>query len=218
MIKYPDNQWGTVIKETLSEQTSLLHFLEQSYGKTNIFPSKENIFKAYETCDVDNVKVVIIGQDPYIKEGQANGLSFSVENKCKTPPSLRNIFKELEIEYGILRTRNDLSDWSKQGVLLINQILTVESKKSLSHENVGWEDFTEKIIQYLDLQNRPIIFVCFGKNAFNCYKRSVRKNLICVEVPHPSPLSAYRGFLNSGVFQKIDTLTLENFGEKIKWV
>lgn len=185
----------------------------KSSGKI-IYPV--DIFAAFNKTPLDKVRVVILGQDPYHNPNEANGLAFSVNEGIKFPPSLRNIFKELENDLGLVRTNSDLSDWAEQGVLLLNTALTVEKNSPNSHKDL-WKDFTDNVIKLLNDQENPIIFVLWGSNAQS--KKCFITNPIhyIIESVHPSPLSAYRGFFGSKPFSKINDVLIENNQEPIKW-
>ncbi len=214
-----NKKWDIVLKEELKKDyfRNLGIFVRNEYKNKRVFPPYENIFDALRFTDYDEVKVVILGQDPYHGLGEAHGLSFSVKEGVDMPPSLQNIFKELENDLGIKRNKSDLTDWAKQGVLLLNSIMTVEKDKPLSHQNKGWEIFTDNIIKYLNERKQPVIFVLWGSFA-----RS-KKNLITnsrhyiIESVHPSPLSAYRGFFGSKPFSKINNILKKNNIDEIKW-
>lgn len=162
-------------------------------GILHVFPEKENIFRALELCPFEQVKVVIIGQDPYFNKGQANGLCFSVSQGMKVPPSLRNIFKELDDDIGIKRTNTDLSDWAENGVLLLNSVLTVREGTANSHKGWGWEEYTSNVINTLNESKQGIVFMLWGNYAKNVGKNISREKHLVLEANHPSPLSANRG-------------------------
>ena len=185
----------------------------KSSGKT-IYP--DDVFAAFNKTPLDKVKAVILGQDPYHNPNEANGLAFSVNEGIKFPPSLRNIFKELESNLGIVRTNSDLSDWAEQGVLLLNTALTVEKNSPNCHKAL-WQDFTDNVIKLLNEQKKSIIFVLWGGNAQSkkCFITNPMHSII--ESAHPSPLSAYRGFFNSKPFSKINDILTKNNQEPIKW-
>jgi uracil-DNA glycosylase len=182
-----------------------------------IYPNKQDLFNALRYTDYENVNVVILGQDPYHGEGEANGLCFSVNTNIKTPPSLKNIFKELKSDLDIDRTNTDLSDWAKQGVLLLNTVLTVEKDKPLSHRNKGWETFTNSIISKLNDSTHQIIFVLWGNSARE--KKALITNNIhkVIESTHPSPFSYEKGFKGSKPFSKINKYLKENDKSQIIW-
>lgn len=176
--------------------------VEQAYAQPFCFPPKEQLFNAFHLAPYPSVKVVIIGQDPYHGEGEANGLAFSVNSGIRIPPSLRNIFKELKSDLGIARTNTDLSDWAQQGVLLLNTTLTVTKDKPLSHENFGWEKFTDFVIQKIALKETPVVFILWGKYAQKKKLLIPQKHHLIIESAHPSPLGAHRGFWDSKPFSK----------------
>lgn len=207
-----------IIKQELNKDymKNLMDFLKHEMQTKTIFPKKEEWFLSMEITELNDVKVVMLGQDPYHDYNQAHGLAFSVLNN-RLPKSLINMFIELKTDININRTNGNLSDWAKQGVLLLNTILTVEAHKPLSHQNRGWERFTLEIIKKINEENRPIVFVLMGKNA-QSYKPFLTniKHLI-IETPHPSPLSAYRGFFNSKIYSRINHFLESNDLRPIKW-
>ena len=188
------------------------------YKTKTIFPNKENIFNALKYTDYDNVKVVIVGQDPYHGIGEAHGLSFSVQKGVKIPPSLQNIYKELYSDLNILpKAHGDLTEWAKQGVLLLNAILTVEKDIPSSHKNIGWELFTDYIIKKLNNKSEPIVFILWG-NFARSKKRFITNSIhYIIESPHPSPFSAYHGFFGSKPFSKTNDFLVKNKKEPIDW-
>lgn len=192
----------------------LNNFLEKEYKNKTIYPKKEDIFNAFKYFNFEDLKVVILGQDPYHEEGQAMGLSFSVPNDIKRPPSLNNIFKELENDLNIKNENNDLTSWAKQGVLLLNTVLTVEQGLANSHKNKGWEIFTDNVIKYIDENKNNVVFILWGNNARE--KKKIIKNNYIIESNHPSPLSACRGFFGSKPFSKTNEyLKSKNINEII---
>lgn len=179
-------------------------------------PNKVDIFKALELTPLNQVKVVILGQDPYPIAGDAMGLSFSVNRATKLPKSLINIFKELDNEYGTLRLNGDLTDWAKQGVLLLNTVLTVEKGNANSHKNLGWQVTTNHILAQINNLN-GVVFVLLGKQA-QAYKSMINQDVhVILETSHPSPLSSYRGFLGSDIFKNINNALIKQDKEPIKW-
>lgn len=188
------------------------------YNKKTIFPEKENIFNALKLTDYDNVKVVIMGQDPYHGIGEAHGLSFSVQKGIKIPPSLQNIYKELEDDLKIKpKDHGDLTGWAKEGVLLLNSVLTVEKDKAASHRNLGWEPLTDYIIKVLNQKEDPIVFILWGNFAREKKKYITNKKHLIIESPHPSPFSAYSGFFGSHPFSKANNFLIKNKKEPIDW-
>ena len=210
-----NNDWE-IILEPLIKQSEILNIIKKEYQTKEIYPSYENIFKAFNLCSYKDVKVVILGQDPYHGINEADGLCFSVSDS-KLTPSLRNIFKELESDLGIIRNNNDLSDWASQGVLLLNTILTVEKDKALSHKDIGWEEITNYVIKQIDDKIDPVIFVLWGKNAQSMKRFITNNRHYIIESAHPSPLSSYRGFFGSKPFSKINKILKENKMKEIDW-
>lgn len=214
-----NNGWDKVLEnETKREYFRKLgSFVKDEYKNKVCYPDYVNIFNALRYTDYENVKVVILGQDPYHGEGEAHGLSFSVLEGVRRPPSLNNIFKELYNDLGIVRTNNCLSDWAKQGVLLLNAIMTVEKDKPLSHKDKGWEIFTDTVIKKLNERNKPVIFVLWG--SFARSKKELITNPIhhIIESAHPSPLSASRGFFGSKPFSKINAHLEKDGIDGINW-
>lgn len=194
----------------------ILEIIKKSSDKI-IYPSYENIFRALNLTSFKDVKVVIIGQDPYHGENEANGLSFSINKEVKITPSLRNIFKELEDDLNIKRTNTDLESWAKQGVLLLNSILTVEKDHPLSHSNLGWQEITNFIIKYISDNKENIVFILWG-NFAKKYKKIIdsSKHYI-IESPHPSPFSARTGFFGSKPFSKTNNYLIKNNQSAIDW-
>lgn len=214
-----NKEWDKVLNEEMKKDyfKNLGIFVKQEYKEKQIFPPYENIFDALRFTDYDKVKVVILGQDPYHGLGEAHGLSFSVREGIKMPPSLLNIFKELYSDLGIKRTKSDLTDWANEGVLLLNSIMTVEKDKPLSHKDKGWEVFTDNVIAKLNEREKPVIFVLWGNFARSKKILITNPQHKIIESAHPSPLSASRGFFGSKPFSKINNY-LKNMGElEIKW-
>lgn len=189
----------------------------KSISDKKVYPSYENIFRALNLTQFKDVKVVIIGQDPYHGENEANGLAFSINKEVKITPSLRNIFKELKNDLNIDRTNKDLSSWAKQGVLLLNSILTVEKDTPLSHSNIGWQEITNYIIKYISSNKNNVVFILWG-NFAKQYKEIIdnSKHLI-IESAHPSPFSANRGFFNSKPFSRTNNYLKKNNQSVIDW-
>lgn len=211
--------WYELLKEEFSKPyyVKLNNFLENEYKTKTIYPKSENVFNSINCVPLEKVKVVIIGQDPYHEPNQAHGLSFSVENQPKLPPSLQNIFKEINTEYGFLNTNGNLISWAKQGVLLLNTVLTVEKGKANSHKNMGWENITQKIIELVNNQNRPIVFLLWGSQAQSFSKILNNKKHLILKSVHPSPLSAYGGFFGCNHFIKCNQFLQQNGVEEIDW-
>ena len=214
-----NEKWDLVLKDELEKDyfKKLGIFVKNEYKNKTIYPAYNNIFKALRLTDYDKVKVVILGQDPYHGVNEAHGLSFSVLEGVRRPPSLDNIFKELYSDLGIKRENNNLTDWALQGVLLLNSVLTVEKDKAFSHRNKGWEIFTDTIIERLNERNSPVIFVLWG-NAARSKKALIDQNKhYIIESAHPSPLSASRGFFGSKPFSRINKILCDNNEKEIEW-
>ena len=214
-----NKKWDVILKDEFKKEyfAKLGGFVKSEYKNKIIFPEYKNIFNSLRLTDYDDVKVVIIGQDPYHGVGEAHGLCFSVQEGVKMPPSLANIFKELKSDLGITRTKTDLTDWAKQGVLLLNAIMTVEKDKPLSHKDKGWEIFTDNIIKYLNEREKPVIFVLWGSYARSKKELINTKKHYIIESAHPSPLSASRGFLGSKPFSKINEILVKTNQDTIRW-
>ena len=199
--------WSALLREEARKDYlfSLEKKIEEAYASSICFPPKQKIFEAFALCKPQEVRVVILGQDPYHGSGEAHGLAFSVQQGMKMPPSLRNIYKELESEFGIDLTRiTNLTSWAEQGVLLLNSVLTVEKDKAGSHSKWGWEEFTNATIEFISKENAHIVFVLWGDYA---RKKSVLIDMskhAIIESVHPSPLSAHRGFFGTKPFSKVN--------------
>lgn len=190
----------------------------QKDAKKNIYPKGEEFFAALNLTPLEKVKVVIIGQDPYHGAGQAHGLSFSVKSGVRLPPSLLNIFKELKSDLDIaIPTSGDLTPWAKQGVLLLNAVLSVEEGKAAAHQGKGWELFTDQVISTLNDNRKNIVYVLWGAYAQKKAAFVDRYKNLVIATAHPSPLSAYRGFLGSKVFSKVNAYLRKNHIEEIDW-
>ncbi|MBR3229869.1 MAG: uracil-DNA glycosylase [Bacilli bacterium] len=214
-----NKKWDIILKDELKKPyfKNLGIFVKDEYQKKIVYPEYKNIFNALKLTDYDEVKVVILGQDPYHGPKEAHGLSFSVQKGVKRPPSLDNIFKELKNDLGIERTNNDLTDWAKEGVFLLNSIMTVVKDSPLSHKDKGWETFTDDLIKLLNKREKPIVFILWGSYARSKKTLITNKNHYIIEAPHPSPLSAYRGFFGSKPFSKTNNFLVTNGIPPIKW-
>lgn len=196
---------------------NLQKFLEDEYARYDIYPKMENIFNALNSCKFDDVKVVIIGQDPYHEPHQAHGLSFSVEEGVDFPPSLVNIFKEIEDDLKIkVQPSGNLSRWARQGVMLLNTTLTVRRGQANSHRGHGWETFTNEVIRQLSVRKDPLVFLLWGSNA-QSFEPIIEKQHLVLKAPHPSPLSAYRGFFGCKHFSKANEFLIKNGKTPIDW-
>jgi uracil-DNA glycosylase len=196
---------------------ALMAFVESERQSQTVFPAPADTFNAFRLAPLKKTKVVILGQDPYHGQGQAHGLSFSVKSGLKLPPSLRNIYKELESDIGCnTPAGGDLSHWARQGVLLLNTVLTVREGQANSHRKQGWEEFTDSVIQILSQREQPLVFILWGKPAEKKSELIADRHSIIVSA-HPSPLSAYRGFFGSRPFSQANQM-LANFGQTpIDW-
>ena len=199
--------WKDVLAEEWEKPyfKQLQSFLDEEYTSQTIYPARSEIGSAFKMTAYEDVLVVILGQDPYHGEGQAHGMSFSVKPGVRIPPSLKNMLKELEGDLGCpLPADGYLESWAKQGVLLLNTVLTVRAGVANSHKGMGWETFTDTVIQKLSERTKPIIFVLWGKPAQSKIKRIDTEKHVIIQAPHPSPLSAYRGFLGSKPYSQIN--------------
>jgi len=193
-------------------------FLKEAYDSKIIYPPKEQIFNAFSYFDYNELKVILIGQDPYHQPHQAHGLCFSVNPGIDFPPSLQNIFKELSDDLGCIAPRSgSLIPWATQGVLLLNTILTVEANRPLSHQDQGWEIFTDRILSLCNKHPEPCVFILWGKNAQSKASLITDPKHLILMAPHPSPLSVYRGFYGSKPFSKTNAFLLKNGRKEINW-
>ncbi len=214
------NDWLEPLKPEFSKPyyKELYAKVKEEYAKHLVFPPSNEIFSAFELTPLKDVKVVIIGQDPYHNVGQAHGLCFSVKPDVAIPPSLVNIYKELESDLGCYVPNNGyLVKWAKQGVLLLNTVLTVQAHQANSHRGIGWEEFTNAAISVLNEQDRPIVYILWGAPAQTKKKMLNNPKHLILEAPHPSPLSAYRGFFGSKPFSKTNAFLEANGLEPIDW-
>lgn len=197
----------------------LFEFIKKEYSTHVVYPPSDDIFNALHLTPLSDVKVVILGQDPYHEPGQAHGLSFSVlPGKADTPPSLQNIYKELSDDLGCYIPNNGyLKKWADQGILLLNTVLTVRAHQANSHKGMGWENFTDAIIRAVDQQDRPIVFMLWGRPAQMKKSMLTNKKHLILEAPHPSPLSAYRGFFGCKHFSQCNEFLKNNGIEPIDW-
>ena len=214
------NDWDLILADdfTANYFNKLQEFINEEYQNYKVYPPKDDIFTALKLTTFANTKVVIMGQDPYHEEGEAFGLAFAVKKGVKIPPSLRNIYNELRDDLNITTpTHGDLTSWAKQGVLMLNSILTVREHLPLSHKNKGWETLTDHIIQALNTADHPIVFILWGNNARNMKRLINNPQHLIIESAHPSPLSARRGFFGSKPFSRTDDFLRANNLEPINW-
>jgi len=216
--------WKAVLTDEFGKEyfAALAAFVKDEYKKGAVYPAPKNIFRAFDLCPFDKVKVVILGQDPYHGAGQANGLCFAVGDGIALPPSLQNIYKEIAADTGVpfeaLAKKGDLERWAKQGVLLLNATLTVAAKTPGSHQNKGWEEFTDAAIRALSDRREHLVFILWGNYAKQKGAHIDRTKHCVIESPHPSPFSAYSGFFSSKPFSKTNEYLKSRGQEPIGWL
>ena len=214
------DEWQQALEEEFRKPyyKTLFEFVKEEYSKTAVYPPAEDIFNAMHLTPLSKVKVLILGQDPYHGDRQAHGLSFSVMPKTDIPPSLQNIYQELHDDLGCTIPNNGyLKKWAEQGVLLLNTVLTVRAHQPNSHQGHGWEHFTDAIIQAVNAQDRPIVYMLWGKPAQSKIPMLKNPNHLILKAPHPSPLSAYRGFFGCKHFSQANAFLAENGQEVVDW-
>lgn len=214
------NDWDELLKVVWNSPgfNNFYHKILHEYDIKTIYPPKDYIFNALKLTSYKDTRVVIVGQDPYHGEHQAHGLSFSVQKGVKVPPSLHNIYKELYDDLGVpIRNDGDLTGWAKQGVLLLNAVLTVEKDKAASHRNWGWELLTDYIIKVLNMKEEPVVFILWGNFAKEKAKLITNPHHYIITSPHPSPFSAYSGFFGSKPFSKTNDYLVKNNLKSIDW-
>lgn len=214
------NDWATVLNEELEQDyyQKLTTYFKKEYSSQQVYPDMEDIYNAFHFTPYQDTKIVILGQDPYHGPNQAHGFSFSVKPGVQIPPSLRNIYKELEQDLEVRAPNHGcLINWAKQGVLLLNTVLTVRAHQAHSHKGIGWEQFTDRVIEQLNEREQPIVFILWGRPAQQKIKRIDTNKHFIITAPHPSPLSAHRGFFGSRPFSKANQI-LQSLGEiPINW-
>jgi uracil-DNA glycosylase len=212
-------EWAEVFKKIKAQHdfSTLEEVLDDKYRNGEVFPPREEIYTAFELTSFENVRVVILGQDPYHGERQSHGLAFSVNEGVKIPPSLRNIYKELEDDLGIERTGGSLKDWAAQGVLLLNTVLTVDAHEANSHRGLGWEKFTDSVIEIVSEGLENVVFVLWGKPAQKKETLIDGSKHLIIKSVHPSPLSAYRGFFGSKPFSRANEYLQANGRAAVDW-
>lgn len=214
------NDWNRLLQDELQKpyMLSLYDYIEHEYQTQTVYPKKENLFNALQETPYEQVKVVILGQDPYHQPNQSHGLCFSVKEGVKLPPSLKNIYKEIERSLGVTpNPSGDLTRWAKQGVLLLNTILTVRDSSPLSHKGKGWEQFTNRIITLLNESKRPIVFLLWGNDAKAKAGLITNPNHLILTAVHPSPLSVNRGFFGCNHFALANEFLVKNHIPPIDW-
>lgn len=212
-------EWETIFKQIHAQHdfSNLKSKLEVDYETKTIFPKREDIYNAFKFTPFDHVKVVIVGQDPYHGVNQAHGLAFSVKDGNKTPPSLRNMYQELESDLQIKRATPELTGWAKEGVLLLNNVLTVEEKKANAHKNYGWQVFTSEVIRAISEYKMHVVFILWGSHAQKLLPLiDQTKHHVILNV-HPSPLSAYRGFFGSKPYSETNAYLMKHNISPINW-
>ncbi len=216
-----EKSWLLKMKQYTHSESfiSCMNFVEKEYQQKIIFPEYKNLYRAFTLTPFSNVKVVILGQDPYHNEGQADGLSFSVQNGVSLPPSLKNIYKEIESDIGILKdfSNGNLESWATQGVLLLNSILTVAAHSPASHRTSGWEDFTDEVIKTISSEGENIVFILWGEYAKKKKRFINTKRHLVLEAPHPSPFSANAGFFGCKHFSKCNLYLRKHNKKEILW-
>ncbi|ADU32374.1 uracil-DNA glycosylase [Evansella cellulosilytica] len=220
MITVVNNSWDELLQKEFQKEyfKTLCSHVEEAYENKQIYPEKQNIFHALASTPVEKTKVVILGQDPYHGPNQAHGLSFSVKRGVKVPPSLRNIYKELQSDLGYAIPHHGfLQKWADEGVLLLNTVLTVEAHKPNSHKGIGWELFTDEVIRTLNNKNEPIIYMLWGKHAQAKEALISNPNHYILKSPHPSPFSASKGFFGSRPFSKANAILKQHGKEEVDW-
>lgn len=214
------NDWKNILKDEFDKPyfKETIELLENEYNNYTIYPPKDYIFNALNLTSFEETKVVILGQDPYHNPNQAMGLSFSVQDGIKVPPSLLNIYKELKTDLNIPISNNgNLVNWAKQGVLLLNTVLTVRENSPNSHKNIGWINFTDAIIKKLNSHDKPIVFILWGNNSIKKKDLITNTKHLLLTATHPSPLSANRGFFGCNHFSKTNAFLIENGMSPIDW-
>ncbi len=214
------NDWKDALASEFTKDyyKQLFMFVRDEYSKYTIYPKADDIFNAFHLTPLADVKVVIIGQDPYHNQGQAHGLCFSVERGVDIPPSLANIYKELHGDIGCpIPHHGKLTKWAEQGVLMLNTVLTVRAHQAASHKGMGWEQFTDAAIQAIETQDRPIVYILWGRPAAQKKKMITNPKHLILEAPHPSPLSSYRGFFGSKPFSKTNEYLSSQGVSPIDW-
>lgn len=220
MYKLVGNEWDIVLEEEYKQDyfKKIVSFINNEYKNKTIYPSKSRILRSLVLTDYSDVKVVILGQDPYHGEGEANGLAFAVSNGIKLPPSLQNIYKELYDDLGIEKSLvGNLECWAKEGVLLLNSVLTVEKDKAASHKGIGWEMFTDAIIKKINEKDTPVVFILWGNFAKSKKSLITNQKHYVIESTHPSPFSARYGFFGSKPFSKTNEFLRKNNIKEIDW-
>ena len=220
MDKKIGNSWDNLLKDEFNKPyfLSLEEKVDLDYKAKIVHPDKDKIFMAFKLTPIENIKVVILGQDPYINFNEAMGLAFSVPHSVKIPPSLENIYKEMEKDVGVIPPKSgDLTKLAKEGVFFLNTTLTVIHKSSLSHSKIGWETFTDRVIELISKKTTPVVFILWGNNARSKKRLIDDKRHLIIESAHPSPLSAYNGFFGSKPFSRANMFLMDNEVSPVDW-
>lgn len=220
MVNMTNNYWDIILEDEYNKDyfKNIVNFVNKVYKEKEIFPPKGRILSALNITDYKDVKVVILGQDPYHGVGEANGLCFSVNDGIKIPPSLQNIYKELNSDLGLpIANTGNLESWAREGVLLLNSVLTVEKDKPASHKNIGWEMFTDSIIKKLNEKKEPIVFILWGNFARSKKNLITNSRHLIIESSHPSPFSVRYGFFGSKPFSRTNEFLRKNNIKEIDW-
>ena len=211
------NDWDEILAQpSFSYLSNILNEVTSLYEEKTIYPKQEDIFTAFKLTSYKEIKVVLLGQDPYHNKNQAHGLAFSVLCE-KLPPSLKNIYKELNNDIGIINTKGNLTNWAKQGVFLLNSILTVEENKPSAHKDIGWEQFTDDIIKLINEKTTPVVFILWGNFSIKKEKLITNKQHLIIKSSHPSPFSARISFFGSKPFSKTNQFLIKNRIKQINW-
>ncbi len=219
-MKFFNNSWDQALEDEFNKPyfKELLERVDQEYNKYHVYPPREKIFSALKLCPLDQVKVVLLGQDPYHEKGQAHGLCFSVLPGIKVPPSLKNIYKEMSDDVGTTEPDHGcLVKWAKQGVLMLNTTLTVREGQPNSHSTYGWQTFTDEIIRKVNALDTPVVFILWGSNAKAKLPLITNKKHLILTAAHPSPFSAFSGFFGCRHFSKTNEFLIKNGREPIDW-
>lgn len=216
------NDWDDILAEEMKKPyyQALEEFLDEEYASHTVFPPRDEIFTAFRYTPYDDVKVLLLGQDPYHEVGQAHGMAFSVQTGIKQPPSLVNIFKEIDSDLGITPPPTDngcLTPWAESGVLLLNTVLTVREHEANSHRGKGWEQLTDAVISKLNEREKPLVFILWGSNAKSKLPLITNKNHLVIAGVHPSPLSAYRGFFGGKYFSRANEFLERHGTPAVNW-
>lgn len=215
-----NNSWDRLLEDEFKKPyyLKLREFLKEEYSRYTVYPPMNDLFNALRYADYDDVKILIMGQDPYHGEGQAHGLSFSVRKGVALPPSLKNIYKEIKDDLGIEPSKNgELTSWARQGVLLLNSVLTVRASLANSHRGKGWENLTDRVIELLNQREKPIVFMLWGANARQKKRLVTNPRHLVLEAAHPSPLSAFNGFFGCRHFSAANRFLVQNGQAPIDW-